>query len=136
MLNRVVLFLLFVTSGDFVLDLGAKDAPHEEAVAHFSEADIPRNEQLLMALARVREFRCDYDLAHHSPFTVLIAEYYEDGKRVSVHRLCMAVYDQSLKNKKGVITIGWHRDHRKLIGVHDNGQFYSPWTGSVDLPGI
>ncbi len=105
-----------------------------EDLSHFRRADIPRNESRLSALAGVREFRCNYDLARFSQGTLLIAEVYKDGKRTHVYRLSRAKYDGSGKNKEGIISIGWRGDSHTLVSVHDNGDLYSPWTAFVLLP--
>jgi hypothetical protein len=101
--------------------------------SHFRRADIPRNEVRLSELARVREFRCQYDLAHFTQGTLLMAELFRDGKCIKRFRLARAKYDKSKKNTTGVISIGWHRDAHNLVSVHDNGDFYSPWTESAHL---
>ena len=105
-----------------------------EDVAHFNKLDIPASEARLSELARVREFRCSYELPQFSQATLLIAEYYKDGKRVKVFPLAHAKYDTRLKKTTGIISIGWHRDLHNLISVHDNGDMYTPWTASISLP--
>jgi hypothetical protein len=103
-------------------------------VSHFRRAEIPRNESRLSELSRVREFRCDYDLAHFIQGTLLIAEVFHDGKCVARYRLSRAKYDTAKKGKTGIISIGWQRDNHDLVSVHDNGDFYSPWVASIHLP--
>jgi hypothetical protein len=109
-------------------------AAWSQDVSHFRRAEIPRNESRLSELARVREFRCDYDLARFTQGTLLIAEVFRDGKCIDRFRLSRAKYDESEKNTTGVISIGWQRDTHHLVSVHDNGVFYSPWTASFNLP--
>lgn len=103
-----------------------------QETSHFRRADIPRNESRLSELSGVREFRVDYDLARFTQGTLLFVEVFHDGKCISRFRLSRAKYDK--QEKTGVISIGWQRDSRNLVSVHDNGAFYSPWTASVHLP--
>ena len=102
--------------------------------SHFRRADIPRSEARLLELAGVREFRCDYDLARFAQGTLLIAEVFRDGKCIDRFRLSRAKYDESKKGKTGIISFGWERNDHDLVSVHDNGDFYSPWTATVHLP--
>lgn len=102
--------------------------------AHFRRLEIPAHESRLSELARVREFRCSGEWPGFSGQTLLIAELYREGKRVKAFRLSRAVYDESLKKRAGILSIGWHRDFHSLISVYDNGEFYSPWTESIRLP--
>jgi hypothetical protein len=81
----------------------------------------------------VREFRCNYDLARFTQGTLLIAEVFRDGKCIDRFRLSRAKYDESKKGKTGIISFGWQRNAHDLVSVHDNGDFYSPWTESVHL---
>jgi len=101
--------------------------------SHFRRVDIPRSESRLSELAGVREFRCDYDLARFTQGTLLIAEVFRDGKCIERFRLSRAKYDESKKGKTGIISFGWQRNSHDLVSVHDNGDFYSPWTASVHL---
>ena len=105
-----------------------------QETSHFRRADIPKNESRLSELGRVRESRCNYDLARFTQGTLLIAEMYRDGKCIDRFRLSRAKYDESKKEKSGIISIGWQRDAHYLVSVHDNGDFYSPWTAAVHLP--
>ncbi|MGB8352797.1 MAG: hypothetical protein WCD79_02830 [Chthoniobacteraceae bacterium] len=102
-------------------------------LCHFRRADIPRNESRLSELAGVQEFRCDYELSKYTQGTLLIAELYKNGKCVGRFRMSRAKYDNSKKDTTGVISIGWQRDAHNLVSVHDNGDFYSPWTASIHL---
>ena len=105
-----------------------------QETSHFRRAEIPSNESRLSELGRVREFRCNYELARFTQGTLLIAEVYRDGKCIDRFRLSRAKYDESKKEHVGVISIGWQRDAHDLVSVHDNGDSYSPWTASVHLP--
>lgn len=101
---------------------------------HFRPAAIPANEVRLMELARVREFRGDYELGEFCQGTLLIAELHVEGQPVKDFRLSRAKYDTVRKSRTGTLAIGWHRDARQLVSVHDNGDAYSPWTAKIDLP--
>ncbi len=105
-----------------------------QKTSHFRPAEIPRNESRLSELSGVREFRIDYELARSTQGTLLFAEVFRDGKCINRFRLSRAKYDKSKQEKTGVISLGWQRDSRNLVSVHDNGAFYSPWTASVHLP--
>jgi hypothetical protein len=104
-----------------------------ETSAHFEALEIPANEARLSELARVREFRCRYNLAAFTQGSLLIAEYYRDGKRAGTYRLSRAKYDTRLGKKTGILSFGWNRDLHTLTSVQDNGDFYSPWTASIPL---
>lgn len=101
--------------------------------SHFRRADIPRNEHRLLALAGVREFRCDYELARFAQGSLLIAELFRDGKCIQRFRLARAKHDQSKKDKTGTLSIGWQGDAHTLVSVHDTGDSHGPWTGSIHL---
>jgi hypothetical protein len=104
-----------------------------QEVSHFRYAEIPKNESRLSELARVREFRCDYELTGSTPYTKLIVEVFKDGKSVDRYLLSTAVYSQTTKNAKGIISIGWNRDTHNLVSVQENGERYSPWTGCAHI---
>src|SRR5262245_22871564 len=118
----------------FLISLILSPLAWGQDISHFRRADIPRSESRLSELAGVREFRCDYDLARFTQGTLLIAEVFRDGKCIDRFRLSRAKYDESRKGKTGIISFGWQRDARDLVSVHDNGDFYSPWTASIHLP--
>lgn len=105
---------------------------------HFTPAEIPDNEVRLMELARVREFRIAYELGEACPQSLLVAELHTFGQPVRAFPLARAVYARDEKTAKGTISLGWHRDARQLVSVHDNGrrELYSPFTAKIDLPGF
>lgn len=123
-MTRFILSIIFL----FVAPAWSQD------VSHFRRAEIPRNESRLSELARVREFRIDYEMARYSNSSILIAEVYRDGKCIQRYRLSHAVNTTAKESNTGVISIGWQRDGHNLVCVHDNGNVYSPWTGSAHLP--
>ena len=118
----------------FLISLILSPLAWGQDTSHFRRADIPRSESRLSELAGVREFRCDYDLARFTQGTLLIAEVFRDGKCIDRFRLSRAKYDKSKKDKTGIICFGWQRNAHNLVSVHDNGDFYSPWTASIHLP--
>jgi len=118
----------------FLISLILSPLAWGQGTSHFRRADIPRNESRLSELAGVREFRCDYDLARFTQGTLLIAEVFRDGKCVDRFHLSRAKYDPSKKGQTGIIAFGWQRNAHDLVSVHDNGDFYSPWTASIHLP--
>jgi len=118
----------------FLISLILSPLAWGQDISHFRCADIPRSESRLSELAGVREFRCDYDLARFTQGTLLIAEVFRDRKCIDRFRLSRAKYDKSRKGKTGIISFGWQRNAHNLVSVHDNGDFYSPWTASVQLP--
>ncbi len=125
-------FLLTIT----FLALGYPATLRAADEAHFVRTTVPRDEARILALAGVREFRCDYQLGHFSGQTLLIAELYEDGKCAHRYRMSPAVYDNKKKTDKGIISIGWNTNLNALVTVNDNDEFYSPWTVSVVIPGF
>jgi hypothetical protein len=117
----------------FLILLFSRSLGWGQDVCHFRHADIPRNEARLSELARVREFRCDYEFPRFTQGTLLLAERFRNGKCIERFRLSRAKYDSSRGDNTGIISIGWQRDAHNLVSVHDNGDFYSPWTGSAHL---
>jgi len=118
----------------FLISLILSPLSWSQETSHFRRADIPRSEARLSELAGVREFRCDYDLARFTQGTLLIAEVFRNEKCIERFRLSRAKYDKSRKGKTGIISFGWQRKTHDLVSVHDNGDFYSPWTASIHLP--
>lgn len=103
---------------------------------HFRQAPIPANEARLTELARIREFRANYELGEFCQGTLLLAELHVDGQATKTFRLARAKYDKAKQTRTGLLSFGWHRDASHLVSLNDNGDFYSPWTAKINLPGF
>jgi len=134
------------------LFFGAVSHVLADDVGHFRKFAVPPDEARILALAGVREFRCDYEVMPSGSATdlfvsqgsppnyqedlFLFAEFYDEAARcVGRYRLARAVngfHDLKLP-EKGIFSFGWNEEKHELISVIDNHQMYSPWTASLVL---
>jgi hypothetical protein len=114
---------------------------------HFRKFPVPPDEARILALAGIREARCDYEIhldsksfsptspGHYQNDFELFAELYHGTTRIGRYRLPFAVngFTDPSVPLKGIFSFGWSEEKHELTAVIDNGQIYSPWSASVVL---
>jgi hypothetical protein len=115
---------------------------------HFREDKVSLDEARILALTGTREMKCNYEInpGNVTPFNKnapnnlqedfnLFAEFYRYGRCVGRYRLLVAVngFDSHTLSLKGGLSLGWNANRHELTVVVENGESYSPWSGSVTL---